>query len=156
MWWAIFSIHADNNTENDSLLFYSQSNCVDCELIGYGLIKQLHALPDGFITRMATAHNAQRIPSRNEPGRRFVQPVLWKLCHRPVLSSNRIVCFKCTYSSTKHWYIRVSLLKLQQSTAFEYMYYILYIKIYKSEIKELLNNNGIPLSYISRHILINF
>lgn len=40
---------------------------MDCELIGYGLIKQLHALPDGFITRMATAHNAQRIPSRNEP-----------------------------------------------------------------------------------------
>lgn len=99
-----------NRTDNkkiSSILFYrlSYSNCVDCELIGHGLIKQHHALLDGFITRMATAHNAHRIPSRKEPGRRFVQPVLWKLLHRPVLSSNRSVRYKFTHSGAKHRYI---------------------------------------------------
>lgn len=109
---------------------------MDCELIGHGLIKQHHALLDGFITRMATAHNAHRIPSKKEPGRRFVQPVLWKLLHRPVLSSNRSVRYKCTYSSAKH---------LNIYTIF------LYSKMFKSEMEGLLNNDA--LSYITGHIL---
>lgn len=121
-------------------LFYrlSYSNCVGCELIGHGLIKQLHALLDGFITWMATAHDAHRIPSRNEPGRRFVHPVLRKLLHRPVLSSNCIVRYKFTYSSAKH---------LNIYTIF------LYSKMFKSEIEGLLNNDGMPISYITGHIL---
>lgn len=136
---AFFRNRTDKK-EISSILFYrlSYSNCVGCELIGHGLIKQLHALLDGFITWMATAHNAHRIPSRNEPGRRFVHPVLRKLLHRPVLSSNCIVRYKCTYSSAKH---------LNIYTIF------LYSKMFKSEIEGLLNNDGMPLSYITGHIL---
>lgn len=136
-----------NRTDNkkiSSILFYrlSYSNCVDCELIGHGLIKQHHALLDGFITRMATAHNAHRIPSRKEPGRRFVQPVLWKLLHRPVLSSNRSVRYKFTHSGAKHRYISWDHSNFNIWLYLNIYTIFLYSKMFKSEMEGQLNNDG--------------